>query len=105
MIQLRETRNAQVAVTTTSSQICNGISQYNYSRVQIVITNTDATGVVTITKGTNPAVSNIGIILQPNMSYIESTDSGFECWQGALQAISTKAQNISIVETFNSQGE
>lgn len=69
-------------------------------RAQFIITNTSAAAVATITKGDIPAIANTGIILQPNGSYLESTDSGFICWQGAIQAVGSAAGTLSVVETF-----
>jgi hypothetical protein len=69
-------------------------------RQQFIITNTSAAQVVTIVKGSAAAIAGQGIILQPNGSYGESTDGGFVCWQGEMQAVATGAGTVSIVETF-----
>jgi hypothetical protein len=68
-------------------------------RTQLIITNTGAVA-VTIVKGSNAAVLNQGIILQTNGVYLESTDGGYLCWQGEIQAISLANGSLSIVESF-----
>ena len=68
-------------------------------RTQFIIINTSA-AVATITKGDAAAVANAGIVLQQNAYYLEGTDSGFVCWQGAIQAVATGAGTLSVVETF-----
>jgi hypothetical protein len=69
-------------------------------RTQLVITNTSAASVATITKGNVVAVAGVGIILQPNGTYIESTDGGYVCWQGPVQVVGNGAGTISVVESF-----
>jgi len=96
------TRNASVAVTTTSVKICDAAPP-GLERVQIVITNVDTSDVVTITKGDTPAVALAGIILNPNVAYLESNDSGFQCWQGQIQGVSSATGNIAVVETFRTR--
>jgi hypothetical protein len=99
----RGTRNSEYTLSATSGEALSGVSStYSLKRTQFIITNTSAVAVATITKGTTPAVANQGIILQPNGSYLESTDSGFTCWQGAIQAVGTGAGSLAIVETFES---
>lgn len=71
-------------------------------RTQFIIINTSA-AVATITKGDNPAIANQGIVLQQNAYYLEGTDGGFVCWQGAIQAIATGAGTLSVVETFQEE--
>lgn len=86
-------------LSTTSLEILPQVSGTGYKRTQIIITNTTAGLVATIIKGSNSAVNGQGIILQPNGSYVEASDGGFTCWQGAVQGICTGAGTLSIVET------
>ena len=69
-------------------------------RTQFIIQNTGAT-TITLTKGMQTAVAGTGIQLYPSGGYSESTDSGFTCWQGAIQAIGSGAGGtISITESW-----
>lgn len=72
-------------------------------RTQLIVTNTSAAAVATITKGNVVAVSGVGIQLQPNGTYVESTDGGYTCWQGPVQVVGTAAGTISVVESFDDQ--
>jgi hypothetical protein len=102
MEKAQYTANSSATIGATSSAILSERSG-RLKRTQFIIINTSAAAVATITKGDQPAVANTGIILQPNASYLESTDSGFICWSGALQAIGTAAGTLSIVETFQQE--
>lgn len=70
-------------------------------RTQLIITNTSAAVVATITKGNVAAVAGTGIVLQANGTYVESTDGGYTCWQGAVQVVGSGAGTISVVESFD----
>jgi hypothetical protein len=83
---------------TTSQEIAPERAGY-VKRTQLIITNSGANA-VTITKGNVAAIANIGIIIQPNGTYIEASDGGYLCWQGAVQAVSTAGTTLSIVESF-----
>lgn len=70
-------------------------------RTQIVITNVSASNTITLTKGDVVAVANQGIVLLPYMSYIESSDGGYTCWQGPMQCVASAATtSVSVVEAF-----
>ena len=88
-------------VGVTSAQILPARSGA-LKRTQLIITSTSTGSIITIAKGNSPAISLQGITLRGDIlqGYIESTDSGFTCWQGAIQAIADVAGNLSIVETF-----
>jgi len=91
------TINNTLNVGTSSVE---ALSLYNRKRTVFALTNTGAT-VLTIAKGDVAAVAGSGIILQPSASMIESTDSGFTCWQGAIQVIGNGAGGtLAISETF-----
>jgi len=92
-------RNSSVSVSATSVQACNKVLG-GYKRIQLIITNTSAAAVVTITKGSNAAIAGAGVRLPPNGSYLESTDSAFICWQDEIQAVADAAGTIAVVETL-----
>lgn len=69
-------------------------------RTSFIVTNTSALAVVTLSMGVNAAVAGSGIRLTPNGAYIQSTDSGFNSYQGFIQAVSDVAGTIGIVETL-----
>ena len=92
-------RSGSVAVSATTAQVCNKVVG-GFFRTQLIITNTSAAAVVTITKGMNAAIAGEGIRLSPGSSYLESTDSGFLCWQDEIQAVADAAGTVSVVETL-----
>lgn len=95
----QNSRNSTITLAATSSKIAEEIFRPS-DRKQIIITNTDAAATITISKGSKDAVLNQGIILSPNATYLESSDTGFQCWQGEFTAISTGNTTISIVEVI-----
>jgi hypothetical protein len=92
-------RSGSVAVSTANVQACDKVIG-GWRRTQLIITNTSAAAVVTISKGLNAAVAGSGIRLPPNGAYLESTDSGFMCWQDCFQVIADAAGTIAVVETL-----
>jgi len=93
------TRNATITLAATTTLISQAVYR-PIKRSQIIITNTDAAATIAVQKGSGAAVLGKGIILPPNAVYIESTDSGFQCWQGEFSAVSSGATTISIVEVI-----
>jgi hypothetical protein len=94
------TRNDLVSVSATTAVICKEVVG-NKKRTQVIITANTAGVTVTISKGETAAVATYGLPLQSGSSYVEATDGGFTCWQGAIQAVASGAGNVSIVETFD----
>lgn len=92
-------RAGSVTVSATTTQACNRVVG-GYTRTQLVITNTSAAAVVTLTKGMNAAIAGEGIRLSPGSSYLESTDSGFMCWQDEIQVVADAAGTVAVVETL-----
>jgi len=91
-------RNASVAVGTLNAIAANKV-MIGYRRTQLIITNTSTAAIVTLCKGDDQlAIAGAGIRLPPNGSYLESTDSGFQCWQGEIQAVADAAGTIAVVE-------
>jgi len=106
MMNIQQSSNEEVSVTTTSAQAIKSTQMTmsgSYERTQIIITNTSSTAVITLNKSDYPAVANKGVILQPNQAYIEATDGGFTCWQGAIQAIGNASGTLSVVQTFRAR--
>jgi len=95
-------RSGSVSVSATSTQACGKVMG-GFQRMQLIITNTSATATVTISKGLNPAVASSGIKLPPNGSYLESTDSGFICWQDEVQVVADAAGTVAVVETLKEE--
>lgn len=91
--------NISKNVSTTSSEIMHRVGG-KYRRTQMIISNTSAAAVITLRKGDDASVSGEGIQLLPNGTYAEATDGGYECWQGAVQAIGDIAGTLGIVESF-----
>jgi hypothetical protein len=93
------TQNDSASTSATSAEVMHDISG-DLVRTMLVITNTSVAAVVTICKGNVPAVQGSGIRLAPSGSYMESSDGGFTCWQGSIQAVSDVAGSIGLVQTF-----
>lgn len=93
----QQTRNESVVVGATSVQCCQKVTG-KLRRVQLVIGNTSAAATVTLVLGPNPAVAGAGIRLSPGGQYLESTDSGFQCWNYEVQVIADAAGTVSVVE-------
>lgn len=90
-------RNSSVTIGTASVQACLAVMG-GYKRTQLIITNTSAAAVATIAKSKVAAVAGYGIRLPPNGSYLESSDSGFTCWQDEIQVIADAAGSVAVVE-------
>jgi hypothetical protein len=73
-------------------------------RSQFIICNTSTTQKITIVKKALNAVAGSGIVLNPSGSYGESTDSGFKCYQGAINSIAdVDGATATITESFEDQ--
>ena len=86
--------------TTTSSLQLLAARSGNLIRTQLIITNTHGTAVLTLFKGESGAVAGAGILLQPLQTYIEASDGGYNCWQGALQGVSNINGSYAGMESF-----
>jgi hypothetical protein len=94
--QIQEIQNSQQAGETAIVNVNQGANsnaaialnkETGSLRTQLIIINTSASTTITLFKGDQAATQNMGIILKPAQALIESNDSGFLCWQGAMQAI------------------
>lgn len=94
------TRNEIQAVGVTSAIIVPVRNVLNKRKViQIRNTSDDDTKVITINLGSNPSVANAGIVLKRWEAFADSSETGYECWQGAITAISAVAgAQVSIFE-------
>lgn len=91
------TNNSTFAATTASAEL---IPDRFGNRTVFAISNQTSGATVTITKGSTPAVAGSGIVLFYGQSYVESNDSGFQCWQGSIQVVASAAANVSVSETL-----
>jgi type IV secretory pathway TrbD component len=96
-------RNSSVTISTSNAIACDKV-MIGYKRTQVIITNTSAAAVATVSKGSVAAVAGAGIRLPPNASYLESSDSGFRCWQGEIQVIADAAGTVAVVEQLEPTG-
>lgn len=97
-------RNSSVTISTANVTAAKKVSG-GYKRVQLIITNTSAAAIVTLCKADDQlAVVGAGVRLPPNGAYFESSDSGFTCWQGEIQAIADAAGTIAVVEQLEPMG-
>lgn len=93
-------RNEILAVGVTSVQVMPQRLSMNKRKV-ILVRNTsdDATKIITVNLGANPAVASKGIVLRQNESFMDSSETGYECFQGIITAIcAAAAGQLSIVE-------
>ena len=94
------TRNDKVTVGITSSVIINPRTSTNKRKIFLIRnTSDDASKIVTLHFGEGTAVAETGIVLRVNESTSDSSETGYECWQGAITAISAVAgAQLSIFE-------
>lgn len=93
------TRNESVTISTTSQQVSNPRDNDNM-RVVLLIRNISGNGNrATISLGEKIATANTGLILEDGESFTDSSDSGYICHQGGVQAIGSAAATVlSIFE-------
>lgn len=95
------TRNEKVAVGTTSKVISETRTGGNIKRRNITVRNTspNAVDIITVNLGFSPAVAEAGIVLRQNESFSDSSETGYECYQGVITAICDTANGqLSIFE-------
>jgi len=101
LFQLNEpVRNEQIDVVATSSVISYARNASNPRKV-ILIRNTSAgaASIITINMSQNAATANNGIVLNQNESFSDSSETGYECYQGVITAICADANGkLSIME-------
>jgi len=100
MAEWDNSRTESVAVGTSSVKAAD-IASPSAKRTQIIIVNTSTTAKITLAKSGNAAVAGAGIVLNPSGTYAESTDGGYKCYQGMINAISDIAGGtIAVTETL-----
>lgn len=93
-------RNEIVPVGTSNTSVCLA-SFMEKPRKVLTIRNTspNATDIITVTMANTRSANNAGIVLRQFESFTDSTDSGYECWQGPVNAIcATATGQISVFE-------
>lgn len=94
------TRNDSLAIPASNTLVAESRNQDN-PRKALVVRNIspNAADTISITLGFNVAVANKGIVLRQYESFTDATDSGYQCWQGAITAICATANGLlSIFE-------
>lgn len=93
-------RNDLVTIGTTSTIASFARQVDQMPRRAYTIRNTSTGGqVITVNLGLSQAVANNGIVLNPNESFSDSSETGYECFQGTITAISDLADGkLSIME-------
>ena len=93
-------RNDKLAVGTSSVIIADARNLQN-PRKAILVRNTsdDPTKIITISLGLTKATAETGIVLRQNESFSDSTESGYECFQGTISGICAVIDGqVSIME-------
>jgi len=93
------TRNEKLSVGTTSIVVSEARNLQN-KRKNIVIRNTSSgSQVITINLGYGVAENEAGIVLKVNESFSDSSETGYEAYQGVITSISSGAgAQLSIYE-------
>jgi len=94
------TRNEALIITSASQVISN--SRPDRSRKAITIRNIadDPTKIITINFGAQQAIANAGIVLRQYESVSDSSETGYECFQGTITAICAVASATADLTIF-----
>lgn len=95
------TRNETIDVGTTSTIVSETRTGGKIKRRNITIRNisTNAADIITINLGYSNAVANAGIVLRQNESFTDSSETGYECYQGVISGICATANGkLAIYE-------
>jgi len=93
-------RNDVVAVGLTTVKIAESRNDIT-PRITILVRNTspNATDVITINLGLGTPTANYGIVLKQYESFTDSSDQGYQCFQGSYTAVcATATGQLSIME-------
>ncbi len=85
----------------TSSKIISEFRHEQEPRRVIVVRNIspNAADVISIAFGLTQAVNDTGIVLRQYESFTETTDAGYQCFQGSITAICATANGkLAILE-------
>jgi len=94
------TRNEEVSVGTSSLKLSDARNGVN-PRKAIVIRNTSAAAadVITVNLGYTPATAGAGIVLKQNEAFSDSSETGYESYQGVITIIcATATGKVAIYE-------
>ena len=94
-------RNETVAVGTASTLVMERRYSKETERIAYTIRNSspNATDIITLHFGAGSAVADAGLILRQNEGMSDSSDSGYKCHQGVINAIcDTATGQLSITE-------
>jgi hypothetical protein len=81
-------RNEAITVNTTSTTISDARNEANPRKVILLRNNSnDSSKIITVFFGATPAVANAGIVLRQYESVTDSSEAGYQCWQGTVNAI------------------
>lgn len=96
------TRNEQLSITTTASVVSESRVGTGNKRKVILIRNTspNVTDIIYVWfSSSGVAAANTGIKLQQGESCVDSTDSGYDCFQDKITAIcATATGTIAVYE-------
>jgi len=96
--KLNITRNESLAVSTTSLEIASDMEGKGGRRNIIVRNNSpNAADIITISRGSAPAVAGVGIILKQGEVWYDSTDVNSICWQYQIQAICATVNGVLVI--------
>ena len=103
---LQERIRSDVVTVGTTTTIVSSVRNTAPKRRVITIRNTsdDASKVITVSQGNNPAINNAGIVLRQYESFTDSQDGsadqgGYDAYQGQFNAICAVAGGqLSIFE-------
>lgn len=89
------TNNSKETIGTTSKRVIPASKR----DVLVLRNSSTAAQKITVVMGNKSAVADEGIVLSPGQTWIDSTNAGYKCWEGEVQAISDIAgATLSISE-------
>lgn len=93
-------RNEIVAVGTTSVIVSDSKNTDNPRKVILIRNNSSAAAdIITVNLGNNAAIASAGIVLKQYESFSDSSEAGYQCWQGSITAICATANgSLSVFE-------
>lgn len=95
-----QARNDSVSIGLTNTLVAEARTEAN-PRKAIVIRNIspNAADIITINLGLSTATANKGIVLKQYESFSDSSETGYECFQGTINGICATADGVvSIME-------
>jgi len=93
------TRNENIALGTSSIVLSEARNEIKPRKTIMIRNISEAGQIVTINFGFNKAENNKGIVLKQNEAVTDSTEAGYQCFQGVISGISSGANaKITIFE-------